>query len=708
MIQLQTQFEGDIMKSYAIVRSVLGVVLVFSCFSCDTTDPEDKGSFGNCSATNIYDYLDKDLRDTELLTSSTWGNEIYWRPTFLDIRLDLQSIMEPEVYNERIWLGSLWSIAARFAYLNGDQNAIKNSQNYAELVDKTGKLIDEAQLLTKLPAQEKFVRMLPLIKEFGQAYRDFLCDYGTFTTRNANIRYGWENLGAVLSAFSIFFNAYEAYSEREAIDKIVNDACTWGYLRVVVLPAISASNLPNQYPSLQRAMLNYMDAYTTYRDDQYDIILQNLMYNSAASLSGLLLGLEGGGYSGATLSYLCDYSAEQVNNGAEFIYNFDVASRLFTLSRGLPVNGDVNTSLCRSVALDQAVSLIKYHIIGYGVIQLVAGGLGIGIDNAEKKWNAYLENVYSVAENDIQTCMKSQIESSGNGTSIHDDDYAHIIEEGAFKIRRDKHGDMWLLLHNGVAKYNYRSFEKYYITDDEGSTPVDINIDESGEIYVAYRSGRIDQYDNGKWKPFYTDHKRLPWSAIYCFHKSLDGSLYFGGYGSVIKYASGEYKTIAGNSGINPSTYSISETADGKIWIVKYGPLTMYDPIKDTAVWVYNTDGTGLTSQALIRGRVDEKDNLWIGALWSGAFRYHEGSWKHYYDGLSIEKAWEAIEDEDGEIWIGTSSGARRIKKDGSVKVYSKADDVAHNTMDDIYSVEQDKNGDIWMSGHFHTYVIYK
>lgn len=387
------------------------LLLTVAISNCGSNDPESKKTFGDCSAANIYNYLNKDLQSTDLLTTSTWGGETYWRPTFLDIRLDLQSVLEPQVYNERIWLGSLWCLASRYAFLCGELEAIKTNDQRTQMIKEARSLLEKADDATKLASSEKLKAMKDLFEPVGRTWRDLLVATGRYAGRETTIKNAHTSLGKTLTGLSLALVGLEAWSEAQKIDAIISNAVIWIYLEDEILPAVNSSNMTTQYPSLRRAIFNYIYAADTYRDDQYDIILQNMMFSTAGVLTGLMVGGSIGGIPGAIVGLFIGFTADQINNGAEYIYNYDMASRLFTLARGLPVDGTDETALCRAVALDEAVSLVKYHVMGKGLVQLIARRLGYVVDNAEKKWYAYRDGVYNESESDIQECFRSMLES---------------------------------------------------------------------------------------------------------------------------------------------------------------------------------------------------------------------------------------------------------------------------------------------------------
>jgi ligand-binding sensor domain-containing protein len=111
---------------------------------------------------------------------------------------------------------------------------------------------------------------------------------------------------------------------------------------------------------------------------------------------------------------------------------------------------------------------------------------------------------------------------------------------------------------------------------------------------------------------------------------------------------------------LNASITSLARGADGSLWVgSEEGPGLGLLQLKDGALKPFVTpafDGTTVSVTSLM---VDRDGDLWVATDAKGIFRIHGNSVEHYgrMDGLSGDSAWDLLEDREGLVWIGTTSG---------------------------------------------------
>ncbi|MGN0667154.1 MAG: HD domain-containing phosphohydrolase [Huintestinicola sp.] len=118
------------------------------------------------------------------------------------------------------------------------------------------------------------------------------------------------------------------------------------------------------------------------------------------------------------------------------------------------------------------------------------------------------------------------------------------------------------------------------------------------------------------------------------------------------------------NGMITSGANTISETDDGYIWIGGYAGLSRYDG--NDFEFIYQS---GITSvMCMIK---DSRGRLWIGTNESGIIVYENGITHQFTreDGLPSESIRCFTEDEQGNIYAGTSDRICRITPDGTVSV---------------------------------------
>ena len=136
----------------------------------------------------------------------------------------------------------------------------------------------------------------------------------------------------------------------------------------------------------------------------------------------------------------------------------------------------------------------------------------------------------------------------------------------------------------------------------------------------------------------------------------------------------------------------IGRTADGKLWSGKIiaARLSWFDGGR------FHTpdEKDGLTNSCVNALAEDSKQDLWVGTMGGGLFRFHAGHFHAFTktDGLGGDTVNCILAARDGSLWIATSAGLTRLR-DGVFRNYTPADGLSNLT---IYSVLQDSSGVIW------------
>ncbi|MEE3466859.1 MAG: two-component regulator propeller domain-containing protein [Eubacterium sp.] len=155
-----------------------------------------------------------------------------------------------------------------------------------------------------------------------------------------------------------------------------------------------------------------------------------------------------------------------------------------------------------------------------------------------------------------------------------------------------------------------------------------------------------------------------------------------------IAYSS-EYETISYDSSNGLDTAeinTIAQTPDGFLWAGSYSGLYRYDGTKFERV--YPDDRINTVMQLF----VDSKGRLWIGTNESGLACYDTQTRKiDYYSmqtGLAANSIRSLCEDDEGNIFVGTSGALSIIDKDGYIATMEEWDDITY-----VRSLAKGKDG---------------
>lgn len=142
-----------------------------------------------------------------------------------------------------------------------------------------------------------------------------------------------------------------------------------------------------------------------------------------------------------------------------------------------------------------------------------------------------------------------------------------------------------------------------------------------------------------------------------------------------------------------PDTYipSLSQTLDGYLWLGTYSGLVRFDGVRfkrfDSSV---SAEMPTAQCNALLTSR---DGTLWIGTFSKGLVAYKNGKFRRYTkkDGLSDERIVQIYEDRSGNLWIGTSTGAMKMKNNQFTSYGSKEGLPGY-----VWSIYEDHTGTLW------------
>ncbi|MCM1495544.1 MAG: HD domain-containing protein [Bacteroides sp.] len=133
---------------------------------------------------------------------------------------------------------------------------------------------------------------------------------------------------------------------------------------------------------------------------------------------------------------------------------------------------------------------------------------------------------------------------------------------------------------------------------------------------------------------------------------------------------------------------TVLQTRDGYVWIGSYGGLIRYD---GTTFRNYSNEKQILSSSIRCLFE-DSKERLWIGTNDRGVYLYADNCFTHY--GYADEKEFLSVrsfaEDQNGNIYVGTTSGLARIEGNEMVLVNEEV----YGTT--VYSMAVDENNVLW------------
>lgn len=248
--------------------------------------------------------------------------------------------------------------------------------------------------------------------------------------------------------------------------------------------------------------------------------------------------------------------------------------------------------------------------------------------------------------------------TSGGGVARYDGATWKVFTESdglagntVTSIEEDRQGGMWFGCLGGVSHFDGATWETTRSANglEFGSVSTVLE-DRSGTIWVAF-SGGVSRFDGSTWSTFGTQDG-LGSSTISCMLEDRVGNLWFGFFGGVTRYDGITWRTFTSADGVSPAPVPVTSILE------------------------------------------DRSGNMWFGTDGGGVSRFDGISWKTFtpLDGLIDGSVTSLLEDQTGEILIGTGFGVSRF--DGSVwSSVRTADGLASDRVTALYL---DRSGNLW------------
>ncbi len=250
-----------------------------------------------------------------------------------------------------------------------------------------------------------------------------------------------------------------------------------------------------------------------------------------------------------------------------------------------------------------------------------------------------------------------------------------------FNLIAARDGSLWVLLTGGKVG---RLFKGNVTSFSPGASA--IVEDRDGSI-LATTSRGLTRFRDGAWvetaKP--PQHASLSYRGLW-FDK--DGTLWLATQDRFLKRAAGESEFSDPGIPVQPRTlrYLVASQQDGTVWFA--GPQSVHS-------WKGNRPQATLkvTSNLVM---VDREGSLWIGGEEQGLWRVpfpgaisartvtppvpalEQFTAK---DGLSGNRVWCALEDREGNIWVGTNGGLDRFRKGTFSRVVIQEPETVQETL---------------------------
>ncbi|RMG19568.1 MAG: response regulator [Bacteroidetes bacterium] len=313
----------------------------------------------------------------------------------------------------------------------------------------------------------------------------------------------------------------------------------------------------------------------------------------------------------------------------------------------------------------------------------------------------------------------------GGGVSRYDgQSFLHFTTENGLShntvscMLEDSRGNLWMgTLGGGVNLYDGNQMIHFTEEDGLGSDYITALLEDSkGQIWIGSRGKGLYRYQPGQGKETGILSK-VPIESGEDYHSVLSliedqqGRIWIGSWQGALCYepgaagASGHISYFTAAEGLRgKSVLSLAQDKAGHIWFgTDEEGVSIYDPQRGG--WYYLNTQNGLPHDNVYAMLQDRQGGMWLASDGGGLSRlslhWEQGkapsgsiSYLNTGNGLSHDNVLALLEDDAGNIWMGTwGGGINRYQPNGLLHL-TKAAGLPSN---DVRAILEDRDGSLWI-----------
>ncbi len=243
---------------------------------------------------------------------------------------------------------------------------------------------------------------------------------------------------------------------------------------------------------------------------------------------------------------------------------------------------------------------------------------------------------------------------------------ANLSPLPAQSVAADLSGGLWTAFNaNGAAYWRSNSVQTYAVGQYENAWTA--LVDHQQRVWLGTKGEGLFDLQNGCFQaalpqPRPAGSPTVP--DIYALFEDRSGQLWVGTQAGLAVGDGTAWKFYTVADGLPENTVrAIAEDQAGVIWIgTESQGLAFLQDGKFTAVPAAENGPPGNDISTLL---VDRAGVLWVGTAGHGLASLQNGQWTHYstLKGLASNSISYIIEDDEGNLWIGSNAGLMRIPK---------------------------------------------
>ena len=278
-----------------------------------------------------------------------------------------------------------------------------------------------------------------------------------------------------------------------------------------------------------------------------------------------------------------------------------------------------------------------------------------------------------------------------------------LVDDGILSMLEDSRGNLWFGTEESIIKFEGKDFsEKFTEVKDTALKPVNaIWEDRDENLWFGTENG-VYKYTIERLQRF-TDKNGLADNNILSTLQDSQDNIWIGTPSGVSKYDGKNFKPIPR---MNIAVIAILEDESENVWFATPEGIVKYDTAKESPKDLLPIDDIS----AML---MDRDDNLWIGSLFDGIYRYEKAlrpfaslQKKHYTmentKGLASNEITWILETQDGNLWFGLKGEIDPGGARGGVCRFDGTDFKSFTTddgfpSDSIEVAFEDNKGNLWL-----------
>ncbi|MDW5287702.1 two-component regulator propeller domain-containing protein [Formosa sp. PL04] len=284
---------------------------------------------------------------------------------------------------------------------------------------------------------------------------------------------------------------------------------------------------------------------------------------------------------------------------------------------------------------------------------------------------------------------------------------------GFYKINNFEY---YVMSKNGMLRYNsitdnFKTVVFNNIKDNKRYTSVDFTQvldDTHGNVWFGTEGEGVFHYNKfqNKFETFRVEIPELYGNqriSVFPIQKGNDSILWLGTYAGTVKYELNTKKYNLYETGKGGITYDFCKDENGTLWAggISDG-LMKYDAVKDRfKQWKHSNAKNSLSDNEVLKIIPISKDKLWV-CTWSGGINEFDIASETFspvlFDGEQIDRARSAIIDSNNNIWLGTDNGLYEIQSNKIIHHFTE--DVNNHlrlSNNRIFAISEDNQGHLWV-----------